>query len=65
VNEHISDWIQDGVAQPSLSDYASPVILVEKKDGSTKLCVDYRQFNKKIIRDRYPFPLIEDQLDLL
>jgi len=65
VNEHISEWIRDGIAQPSLSDYASPVVLVEKKDGSTRLCVDYRQLNKKIVRDRYPLPLIEDQLDLL
>jgi len=65
VNEIIAEWIQDGIAQPSLSDYASPVVLVEKKDGNTRLCVDYRQLNKKIIRDRYPLPLIEDQLDLL
>ena len=51
--------------QPSLSDYASPVVLTGKKDGSTRLCIDYRQLNKKIVRDRYPLPLIEDQLDLL
>lgn len=60
VNDHISAWIQNGIVQPSLSDYASPVVLTEKKDGSTRLCVHYRQLNKKIIRDRYP--LIEDQL---
>ena len=51
--------------QPSVSDYASPVVLVKKKDRSSKLCVDYRALNKKIIKDRYPLPLIEDQLDRL
>jgi len=60
VNEHISTWIRGGIAQPSLSDYASPIVLVKKKNGSTRLCVDYRQLNKKIVRDRYPLPLIED-----
>lgn len=65
VNNHISEWIRDGIVQPSLSDYASPVVLVEKKNGNTRLCVDYRQLNKKIVRDRYPLPLIEDQLDCL
>jgi len=65
VNKIISEWIQNGIVQPSLSDYASPVVLVEKKDGNIRLCVDYRQLNKKIIRDRYPLPLIEDQLDRL
>lgn len=51
--------------QPSISEYASPVVLVRKKDGTTRLCVDYRQINKKIVKDRYPLPLIEDQLDML
>lgn len=40
-------------------------MLVKKKDGSHRLCVVYRILNKKIIRDRYPIPLIEDQLDRL
>jgi len=40
-------------------------VLVKKKDGSHRLCIDYRQLNKKIIKDRYPLPLIEDQLDRL
>lgn len=65
VNGIIAEWIRDGIAQPSLSDYASPVVLVAKSDGSTRLCVDYRQLNKKITRDRYPLPLIEDLLDHL
>jgi len=65
VNAQMSEWMRSGVIQPSLSDYASPIVLVKKKDGSTRICVDYRQLNKKIIRNRYPLPLIEDQLDAL
>lgn len=44
---------------------ASPIVLVKKKNGSTRLCVDYRLINKKIFKDPYPLPLIEDQLDEL
>lgn len=65
VNAQINEWMRDGIVQPSLSDYASPVVLTKKKNGFTRLCVDYRQLNKKIIKDRYPLPLIEDQLDQL
>lgn len=62
VNAQIDQWIADEIAQPSISDYASPVILVRRKDDSFRLCVDYRLVNKKIIKDRYPLPLIEDGL---
>lgn len=65
VNAQIDEWIAEGIVRPSTSDYASPVVLVRKKDGSVRLCVDYRLLNRKIIRDRYPLPLIEDQLDRL
>ncbi|XP_043496431.1 uncharacterized protein LOC122520413 [Polistes fuscatus] len=65
VENHISDWLSSGIIQPSLSEYASPVVLVKKKDGGTRLCADYRKINKKIVKDRYPLPLIDDQLDAL
>lgn len=51
--------------RPSLSEYASPVVLVKKKNGTYRLCVDYRRLNQKIIKNRYPLPLIDDQLDRL
>lgn len=42
VNRHVGEWIRDGIIQPSLSEYISPVVLVKKKDGTTRLCIDYR-----------------------
>ncbi|XP_011884081.1 PREDICTED: uncharacterized protein K02A2.6-like [Vollenhovia emeryi] len=65
VNAQIQQWIDDGIVRPSVSDYASPIVLVKKRDGTNRICVDYRMLNKKIIKDRYPLPLIEDQLDKL
>lgn len=46
VNAQIDQWITDGIVQPSTSSYASPVVLVRKKDDSYRLCVDYRMMNK-------------------
>jgi len=54
VNDQIGEWERQGMVRASTSDFASPVVLVKKKDGSHRLCVDYRMLNKKIIRDRYP-----------
>lgn len=65
VDEQIKEWLAEGIILPSCSDYVSPVVLVKKKDDSLKLCIDYRELNKKIIKDRYPLPLNDDQIDKL
>jgi len=65
VNKVIDSWIKDDIVRPSTSDYASPIVLITKKNGEPRLCVDYRMLNKKIVRDRFPLPLIEDLLDRL
>lgn len=65
VENQIDEWLKDKVIEPSCSEFASCVVLVKKKDDSTRLCIDFRKINKKMIRDRFPFPLIEDQIDQL
>jgi len=65
VNEVIQKWLREGIIRPSMSEYASPVVIIRKKNGNIRLCVDYRKLNKKIFKDRYPLPLIEEQLDKL
>lgn len=49
--------------QPSLSPYSSLDVMVRKKDGSWRLCVDYRELNSISIKNKYPMPVIEDLLD--
>lgn len=65
VDRQVEEWLSEGIIRHSCSDYASPVVLVAKKDGTLRLCIDYRALNKKIVRDRYPLPLIDEQVDRL
>lgn len=61
----VHSMLADGIIQASTSPYASPVVLVKKKDGTWRLCVDFRGLNKQTITDKYPIPLLEDLLDEL
>ncbi|CAG9136407.1 unnamed protein product [Plutella xylostella] len=61
----ISDLLSKGIIRESESEFASPIILVKKKDGSDRMCVDYRALNAITIKDRYPLPLIDDHIDRL
>lgn len=54
-----------GIIRESALEYASPIVLTKKKNGETRMCVDFRTLNKITMRDNFPLPLIEDQLDLL
>nr|KAG5696950.1 hypothetical protein BaRGS_015914 [Batillaria attramentaria] len=65
VKEHLQGLLQSGAIVPSHSPYAAPVVLVRKKDGSLRLCVDYRRLNMKTVRDAYPLPRIQESFDSL
>lgn len=61
----VDELLKYDIIQESQSPYASPVLLVKKKTGDKRLCVDYRALNKKTIKQHYPLPRIEDQIDRL
>ena len=62
---HINQLLESGVIRESSSPYASPIVLVKKKDGSLRMCVDYRQLNARTRKDAFPLPRIDESLDSL
>ncbi|GFX03516.1 retrovirus-related Pol polyprotein from transposon 17.6 [Trichonephila clavipes] len=65
VNKQIEEWLNEGIIHPSSSEYKSPIVMVKKKDGSSRMCIDYRKLNQKLVKDKFPLPIIEDVLDTL
>ncbi|XP_052754450.1 uncharacterized protein LOC128201458 [Galleria mellonella] len=65
VREIVHDLKEKGIIHDSNSEYVSPILLVKKKDGSDRMCVDFRALNRVTVRDRYPMPLIDDHIDRL
>ena len=61
----MQELLDSGVIRHIQSAFASPIVMVKKKDGSWRMCVDYRQLNKHTLKDKFPIPLIEELIDEL
>ena len=65
VDKQVQEMLSQGVVEPSTSPWASPIVLVKKKDGSYRFCVDYRKLNLVTKQDAHPLPRVDDLLDSL
>ena len=65
VNKQIKELLEKGYIRLSSSPWGAPVLLVEKKDGTLRMCVDYRSLNEVTIKNKYPLPMINDLFDQL
>ena len=63
VEKEIEEMIKEGVIEPANSEWASPMVIIHKKDDTICLCVDYRRLNAVTHRDAYPMPRMEEILD--
>ena len=65
INKHAQEFIGQGIVRPSASSCGSPIIHVPNKDGTWRMCVDFRYLNKIMVKNHYPLPHIDDLLDQL
>ena len=63
VKSELQDMLSAGIIEPSTSEWSAPIVLVKKKDGSLRLCVDYRKLNHISEGDAYPMPRIDELID--
>jgi hypothetical protein len=61
----LEELLNKGYIRPSVSPWGAPVLFVKKKDGTLRLCIDFRQLNKYTIKNKYPLPQIDDLFDQL
>ena len=65
LKKQVKKLLEKKFIRPSVSPWGVPILLVKKKDGGMRLCVDYRQLNKVTIKNKYPLPRIDDLMDQL
>ena len=65
LKEKLKDLLDKGFIRPSISPWGAPVFFARKKDGSLRMCIDYRKFKKVTIKNKYPIPRIDDLFDKL
>ncbi|GJZ08362.1 hypothetical protein Tco_0542645, partial [Tanacetum coccineum] len=63
--EQLQELSENGFIRPSSSPWGAPILFVKKKDGSFRMCINYRKLNKLIVKNRYPLPRIDDLFDQL
>ena len=61
----LQDMLDKGFIRPSVSPWGAPILFVKKKNGSLRLCIDYRELNKVTVKSKYPLPRIDDLFDQL
>ena len=60
LEKEINDMLEAGIISPSSSAWSSPIVIVPKRDNTIRVCIDYRQLNKTLVKDSYPLPRIDD-----
>ncbi|XP_063941268.1 uncharacterized protein LOC135149473 [Daucus carota subsp. sativus] len=65
LKEQLQELLDKGFIRPSVSPWGAPVLFMKKKDGSMRLCIDYRELNRITVKNRYPLPRIDDLFDQL
>ena len=65
LKQQVQELLDQGLVRPSVSPWGAPVLLVKKKDGGMRLCVDYRELNRVTVKNKYPLPRIDDLFDQL
>ena len=65
LSTQLQELLDKGFIRPSSSPWGASILFVKKKDGSHRMCIDYRELNKVMVKNRYPLPRIDDLFDQL